>query len=183
MKSLSNLFLINMPHLNQDPIFGQSLIYLCEHNKEGAMGLIINKPFQKNQTNNILKEIGLNKTYQKQNVYFGGPVSPEKGFILHDCNYKKDETLLISNTAAISYSDEIINDIKNGSGPNIFRLIMGYSGWDAGQLEEELENGDWMIMPSSKDLIFSRSDKNKWNTAISNMDINFNNFSGQSGLA
>ena len=60
---------------------------------------------------------------------------------------------------------------------------MGYSGWDAGQLEEELENGDWMVMPSSKDLIFSRSDKNKWNTAISNLDINFNTLSGQSGLA
>ena len=183
MKNLSNLFLINMPHLNQDPIFGQSLIYICEHNEEGAMGLIINKPFQKTQSSSILKEMGLKQVYKKHNVYFGGPVSPEKGFILHDCDYKKDETMLISNTAAISYSNEIINDIKNGSGPSIFRLIMGYSGWDAGQLEEELENGDWMVMPSSKDLIFSKTDKDKWNIAISNFDININNFSGQSGLA
>ena len=112
MKNLSNLFLINMPHLNQDPIFGQSLIYICEHNKEGAMGLIINKPFQKTQSSSILKEMGLKQMHKKHNVYFGGPVSPEKGFILHDCDYKKDETMLISNTAAISYSDEIINDIK-----------------------------------------------------------------------
>ena len=60
---------------------------------------------------------------------------------------------------------------------------MGYSGWDSGQLEKEVENGDWMIMPSSKELIFSKTDKNKWNTAIANMNINFNDFSGQSGLA
>ena len=168
-----------MPHLSQDPIFGQSLIYICEHNEEGAMGLMINKPLQKEQSHDILKEIGL----INQHVYFGGPVSPEKGFILHDCNYKKDETLLVSNTAAISYSDEVLNDIKNGLGPNEYRLVMGYSGWDSGQLEKEVENGDWMIMPSSKELIFSKTDKDKWNVAIANMNINFNDFSGQSGLA
>ena len=87
MNNLSNIFLINMPHLSQDPIFGQSLIYICEHNKEGAMGLIINKPLQSEQSADILKEIGLDK----QMVYFGGPVSPEKGFILHDINYKKND--------------------------------------------------------------------------------------------
>ena len=179
MNNLSNLFLINMPHLNHDPIFGQSLIYICEHNKEGAMGLIINKPLQKEQSTDILKEIGL----CTQNVYFGGPVSPEKGFILHDVNYKKEETLLISNTAGISYSNEVLSDIKNGSGPTDYRLVMGYSGWDPKQLEKEVENGDWMIMPSSKKLIFSKTDKNKWNIAIKNMDINFKDFSGQSGLA
>ena len=183
MKSLSNSFLINMPHLNQDPIFGQSLIYICEHNEEGTMGLIINKPFQQDQSSSILKDIGLKKIYKKHNVYFGGPVSPEKGFILHDCNYKKNGALLIENTAALSCSDEIISDIKQGAGPNKFRLVMGYSGWDAGQLEKELENGDWMIMPSSEDLIFSKTEKDKWTIATSNLDINFNNLSGQSGLA
>ena len=132
MNNLSNIFLINMPHLSQDPIFGQSLIYICEHNNEGAMGLIINKPFQKEQSTDILKEIGLNT----QDVYFGGPVSPEKGFILHDTNYKKEETILVSNTAGVSYSDEVLSDIKNGSGPNDYRLVMGYSGWDSGQLEK-----------------------------------------------
>tara|TARA_B100001250_G_C19428476_1_gene626383 strand:+ start:96 stop:635 length:540 start_codon:yes stop_codon:yes gene_type:complete len=179
MNNLSNIFLINMPHLNTDPIFGQSIIYICEHNKEGAMGLIINKPLQRDESIDILEQIGL----AKQMVYFGGPVSPEKGFILHDTNYQKDETLIISNTAGISYSDEVLSDIKNGSGPNDYRLIMGYSGWDSGQLEKEIENGDWMITPSSKELIFSKIDKNKWNIAIKNMNINFNDFSGQSGLA
>ena len=183
MRSLSNSFLINMPHLNQDPIFGHSLIYICEHNEEGTMGLIINKPFQENQSSSILKDLGLKKIYKRNNVYFGGPVSPDKGFILHDCNYKKDESIIVDNTAAVSYSDEIINDIKNGNGPNKFKIVMGYSGWDAGQLESELKNGDWMIMPSSKDLIFSKTEKDKWAIATSTLDINLNNFSGQSGLA
>ena len=182
MKNLSNSFLINMPHLKQDPIFGQSLIYICEHNNEGAMGLIINKPLQKDQSSNILKEIGLNRVLKSNNVYFGGPVSPEKGFILHDSKYEAEETLLVSNTAGVSFSSDIIDDIKSGGGPNSYRLIMGYSGWDSGQLEEELENGDWMIMPSSEDLIFSKTDEHKWNIAIANLNININDFSGQSGL-
>ena len=172
-----------MPHLKQDPIFGQSLIYICEHNEDGAMGLIINKPLQKEQSHNILKETGLNKILKLNSVYFGGPVSPEKGFILHDSTYKSKETLLVSNTAGISFSDDIIDDIKNGDGPNSYRLIMGYAGWDTGQLKQELENGDWMIMPSSKDLIFSKIDEHKWNIAISSLNINTNDFSGQSGLA
>ena len=91
--------------------------------------------------------------------------------------------MLISNTAGVSYSDEVLNDIKKGSGPNNYRLIMGYSGWSAGQLEKEIENGDWILLPSSEELIFSTSDKNKWKTATSNFNIDFQNFSGQSGLA
>ena len=90
---------------------------------------------------------------------------------------------MISNTAGISFSPDIIDDIKNGAGPNSCRLVMGYSGWDSGQLETEIENGDWMIMPSSKDLIFSKTNKDEWSIAIANMNINIQDFSGQSGLA
>ena len=183
MKNLSNSFLINMPHLKHDPIFGKSLIYICEHNEEGAMGLIINKPLKENQNQDILKDFGLQTINENYNVYFGGPVSPEKGFILHDCNYKKNETMIIENTAGLSNSKDIINDIKNGNGPNQFRLIMGYSGWDSGQLEQELDNGDWIIMPSSKELIFSKTDKDKWKIVTSNLEVQFNQISGQSGLA
>ena len=102
MRNLSNLFLVNMPHLNQDPIFGHSLIYVCEHNRFGTMGLIINKPFNKNESKIILREIGLNKKYINSDVYFGGPVSPDKGFILHDGEYNEDGTLLVSEIASIS---------------------------------------------------------------------------------
>ena len=179
MRNLSNIFLINMPHLNNDPIFGESLIYICEHNKDGAMGLIINKPLQKKHSADIISEIGLST----QSVYFGGPVSPDKGFILHDMGYKKDETLIVSKTAGVSYSDEVLDDIKNGVGPDKYRLVMGYSGWESGQLEKEVQNGDWMIIPSSKDLIFSKSTRNNWNITIKNLNINFKEFSGHSGLA
>ena len=183
MKNLSNSFLINMPHLKRDPIFGQSVIYICDHNEQGTMGLIINKPLKGNQNKDILKDFGLKSINENYNVYFGGPVSPEKGFILHDCNYKKENTMVIENTAGLSYSKDIINDIKNGNGPNHFRLIMGYSGWDSGQLEQELDNGDWIIMPSSKELIFSKNHKDKWEIATSNLNVKFNQISGQSGLA
>ena len=183
MRNLSNLFLVNMPHLNQDPIFGHSLIYIHHHNKFGAMGLIINKPFNRNESKIILNEIGLNKNHINSDVYFGGPVSPDKGFIIHDGKNNNDGTLDVSEVASISSTNKILNDINNDVGPNNFRLIMGYSGWEQGQLEYELENGDWMLLPSSENVIFANESKDQWNVAISKLDININNFTGQSGIS
>ena len=183
MRNLSNLFLVNMPHLNQDPIFGHSLIYICTHDRFGAMGLIINKPFNKNESKIILNEIGLEKNYINSDVYFGGPVSPDKGFVLHDNKRDEDGVLKISEIASISSSCKILTDINNGNGPQNYRLIMGYSGWQPGQLENEIENGDWMLLPSSDNVIFNNEIKDQWSVAISKLDINIDNFTGQSGIS
>ena len=183
MRNLSNLFLVNMPQLNQDPIFGHSLIYICDHDRFGTMGLIINKPFNKNESKTILNEIGMSQSQLNSDVYFGGPVSPDKGFILHDGKCNEDGAPEVSEIASISSSNKMLTDINNGEGPDNFRLIMGYSGWEPGQLESELENGDWMLLPSSENIIFSNKTQDQWNVAISKLDVNINKFTGQSGIA
>ena len=154
MENFSNNFLISMPHLN-DSIFGESLIYLCDHNNFGAMGIIINKPIPSKNIDNILIEVGLEQLKPSVEIYFGGPVEIGTGMILHDCKYKTKGTVNISKSISLSSSINIINDIMNGSGPDNFKFALGYAGWDKGQLEKEVENGDWLLVPANYDLIFN----------------------------
>jgi len=181
MENFSNNFLISMPHLN-DSIFNKSLIYVCEHNKLGAMGLIINKPMSPENIQNILIEIGLEQLKPSVEVYFGGPVQVETGMILHDNKYQTNDTINISKSISLSSNINIINDIKNGAGPNEYKLTLGYAGWDAGQLEDEIQNGDWLMIPSEYDLIFNTPASEIF-AKIKSL-INVENLSGgQSGLS
>tara|TARA_Y100001960_G_C14578659_1_gene779570 strand:- start:250 stop:765 length:516 start_codon:yes stop_codon:yes gene_type:complete len=171
-----------MPHLN-DPIFNKSLIYLCDNNKEGALGLIINKPILSENAVEILKKTGLKKTNPKLDIYFGGPVNIEMGLILHGSDYKTDSTISVSKSISLTSNKQIINDIINGKGPNKFRFSMGYAGWEKGQLEKELENGDWLLVPADVNIIFSVPDNEKWKSAAIKFGININSLGGSAGLA
>tara|TARA_Y100000817_G_C16785556_1_gene512628 strand:+ start:56 stop:607 length:552 start_codon:yes stop_codon:yes gene_type:complete len=183
MENFSNNFLISMPHLN-DSVFGESLIYICDHNKFGAMGIIINKPLPLENSQNILIEIGLEQLKPNIELYFGGPVQVETGMILHDCAYQTEGTINISKTIALSSHTNIIDDIKNGNGPNKFKFALGYSGWGEGQLEGEVENGDWLLVPSNYDLIFNTPNPEILIKLKSLIDIDVNHLSGGlSGLS
>ena len=172
-----------MPHLN-DSIFRKSLIYLCNHNNLGAMGIIINKLMPSENVQNILTEIGLEQLKPRVDVYFGGPVQLSVGMILHDHKYKTDGTINISKSISLSSNTNIINDICNGNGPNKFKIALGYAGWDKGQLERELENGDWLIVPSNYDLIFNTPTSKILEKLKSFIDIDIDHFSGGlSGLS
>ena len=165
MKNLSNNFLISMPHVN-DPVFKKSLIYICNHDKDGAMGLIINKPISSLKLNqevdSILKETNLFKIQPTPDVYFGGPVDLNMGIILHPLDYITKKTIKISNQLGVTSDSKIINDIIKGNGPSVFRFSIGYAGWSNGQLEEEFSNGDWLMLPSKLDVIFTMPDEQKW---------------------
>ena len=180
--NLTNYFLISSPNLN-DQVFGQSLIYICEHDNNGAMGLIINKPFPKNNLNIILKQTGLINLKPLPNVYLGGPVGITNGFFLHTSQYSSKGTQQISNDLSITSNNIIVNDLKNGIGPNYFRFSLGYTGWDKNQLNNEVENGDWLLMPASKKLIFNIPDEKKWDTASSQFGVDIMNISGNTGFA
>ena len=183
MEKFSNNFLISMPHLN-DTVFGKSLIYLCNHNNLGAMGIIINKPMATENTTNLLVEIGLKKQKSNIEIYFGGPVQISMGMILHDYKYKTKGTMKISKSISLSSNIDIINDICNDNGPNQFKLALGYAGWDKGQLEKEIENGDWLLVPSNYDLIFNTPSSKILDKLKSLIDIDINHFSGGlSGLS
>jgi putative transcriptional regulator len=182
MKSFSNHFIISMPHMN-DPIFSKSLIYICEHDDDGAMGLIINKPMISENASDIIQQTGLTQIEPLPDIYFGGPVNLEMGLILHDANYNIEGTLTISKSVALTSNKQIVLDLKNGDGPDEFRFSFGYAGWGKGQIEREIENGDWLLMPADDDFIFSIPNTDKWKKAASKFGIDILDLGGSAGLA
>ena len=182
MKSFSNHFLISMPHMN-DPIFSKSLIYMCEHNKDGSMGLIINKPLISENAAEIIQQTGLAKINPTPEIYFGGPVNLEMGLFLHNTSYNIEGTLSVSKSVALTSNKQIVADLKNGNGPEEFRFSFGYAGWEKGQIEREIENGDWLLMPADDNFIFSISNSDKWQKAASQFGIDILDLGGSAGLA
>ena len=182
MKSFSNHFLISMPHMN-DPIFSKSLIYMCQHDKDGVMGLIINKPMISENAAEIIQQTGLSQINPTPEVYFGGPVNLEMGLFLHDTTYDIEGTLSVSKSVSLTSNKQIVVDLKNGNGPDVFRFSFGYAGWGKGQIEREIENGDWLLMPAEDDFIFSIPNSHKWKKAASKLGINILDLGGSAGLA
>ena len=182
MESFSNHFLISMPHMN-DPIFTKSMIYVCENNPEGSLGIIINKPMVYQNAVDILQKTGLEKIQPAPEIYFGGPVNIEMGLILHNAGYEIEGTLTVSNAIALTSNKQIINDLKTGGGPEQFRFSMGYAGWGQGQLEREIENGDWLLMPADVDFIFSIPDADKWKAVATRLGIDISDLGGSAGIA
>ena len=131
----------------------------------------------------ILQKMKLEDIKPVPEIYFGGPVNLEMGLILHDSSYKIKETLNISRSIRLTSNKQIIEDIKLGNGPGLFRFSLGYAGWDGGQLEEEIEKGDWLIIPAKSKLVFSTPDLDKWKLVVEQYGINYNNTGGSPGFA
>jgi len=166
--TLNNHLIIAMPHLN-DTIFNQSVILINDYSTNGAMGFILNKPITSDNSNAILFSDITEKI--KENIYFGGPVDLNSCFILHDASYVLNDSISISSDLFLTSNKKIIDDIINKKGPKEFMLNIGYSGWDSGQLEKEIKNGDWLILPNPKDFIFQIPDKEKWSHLIKKLGI------------
>ena len=182
MDSFSNHFLISMPHLD-DTVFSKSLIYLCQHDSKGAMGIIINKPMFTEDATEIISKIGLKHITPNIEIYFGGPVNIEMGLFLHDQSYNIDGTITISQSISLTTNRQIVTDINKGNGPNDYRFSLGYAGWGRGQIEKEIENGDWLLIPSDDDFIFSISNIDKWQMAATQFGIKISDMGGSAGIA
>ena len=183
MNNFSNHFLISMPHMS-DPFFQKSLVYICEHDNKGAMGMVINKTMPSENVQDILIQTGLTKINPHPEVYLGGPIAIDMGLILHDASYKSDGELIITSKIKLTSNNQIIKDIVNNNGPNDYIFSLGYSGWGQGQLEREIEDGDWLIMPADYKYIFNIPNHSKWSTAAVQFGIDINQFSGgKSGKA
>ncbi len=182
MNSFSNHFLISMPHLN-DTVFSKSLIYLCQHDSKGAMGIIINKPMLTNDATEIISKIGLKHITSDIEIYFGGPVNIEMGLFLHDQSYNIEGTITISQSISLTTNKQIVTDINNGKGPNDYRFSLGYAGWSQGQIEKEIEDGDWLLIPPDDKFIFSISNTDKWHMAATQFGIKISDMGGSAGIA
>ena len=170
--TLKNHLIISMPHLN-DTIFSKSVILINEFNDNGTMGFIINKPISKDISSSILFSDQFNDKI-KDNIYFGGPVDLNSCFILHDKTYKLDNSEIITSNLYLTSNKQIIKDIEDKKGPEVFQFQIGYSGWDKGQLEKEIKNGDWLIIKNPDNFIFEVPNKKKWSYLINKLGINKN---------
>jgi len=183
-QDLSNHLLIAMPGL-LDPNFSQAVIYLCEHNQEGAMGLVINHPLDI-PFSQILDqfEMGYNTNIGEQSLLSGGPVQIDRGFVLHRTSDRQwESTLPISSEISLTASRDIISDIAKDQGPSDLIITLGYSGWGPGQLEEELASNSWLTVPADTAIVFDIPFDEKAKAAAAKIGIDFSLISTNIGHA
>ena len=181
---LSGQLLIAMPSM-ADPRFERSVIYICAHNSDGAMGLLVNRPFESLSFSELLGqlEIDLNDEMSPVRVMFGGPVEQGRGFVLHSPDYLQDASLVVDENVVLTATVEILQAIADGIGPKNYLLALGYAGWDAGQLDSEIKNNGWLSVGSDHDLIFGSDSESKWLNAMTKIGIDPHMLSDDAGHA
>ena len=170
-----------------DPRFFRSLIYVCVHNADGALGLIINKKMNSLSFSEILEQLEITNVASTQNktqdVYFGGPVETARGFILHSAEYNSADTLVVDNEIAMTASLEIIKELAAGTGPSNSLVALGYAGWGAGQLDNEIQENAWLSTDPDLDLIFNEFVDIKWDKALEKVGVSAALLSTEAGHA
>ncbi len=181
--SLRNHFLIAMPNMS-DPQFSQSITYICDHNADGAMGVMVNRPMEIN-LQDVFEQLDIDyiQTNIKTPVLSGGPVSTQRGFILHPTGEKWQSTLQISSEISLTASKDIISALADGTGPENAQIALGYSGWGAGQLEAEIKDNSWLTVPAEAAILFETPLDQRWQAAAKCLGIDMNLVSLQSGNA
>jgi len=184
MGYLDGHLLVAMPAM-QDPRFERSVIYMCAHTAEGAMGLVINKVLDTLTFPELLKQIGidLEPVEQQIRVHFGGPVESGRGFVLHSTDYAHDGTLMVDEGFALTASIDILKAIADGTGPNDRLLMLGYAGWAPGQLESEIQANGWLHVKPDPALVFDKDLDGKWERAMAKLGIDLHMLSGNAGHA
>ena len=187
---LANQFLIAMPGM-VDPNFAGSVIYLFEHTERGAMGLVVNRPTEVDLAT-LFDKIELKLEIApllEQPVYFGGPVQVERGFVLHEPepNAAYSSSLVIPGGLTMTTSKDVLEAVASGTGPKKFLMTLGYAGWSAGQLEEEITLNGWMNVPLSRqqmaDIIFDTPSSQRYERAMSHLGFDLSHLSGEAGHA
>lgn len=181
---LKHHFLIAMPHM-EDPRFAHSVIYLCEHNEEGAMGLVINRPSGLN-LGDVLEqtapELSVPAEIGSRVVFSGGPVQAERGFVLHRGPQQWESSLDLG-PLQLTTSRDILMDMSTGSGPTEVFVALGYASWDAGQLDQELADNVWLNCPANYQILFELAAEQRLDAAARHLGIDLNLLSSQAGHA
>jgi len=183
MESLAGHFLISTPQM-PDPRFQEQVIYLCAHNEEGAMGLVINNPNPEITLLDVLH--GSNLSIPEgplPPVYMGGPVELDAGFILHSTEAPDRYSVEVKPGVYLSRDSRLLEDISLGQGPKFFLFMLGYAGWGAGQLEGELMDNSWLTVPADLDVLFHTPDDQKWRKAAQKFGVDISIFGDIIGYA
>jgi putative transcriptional regulator len=182
---LTGKILIAMPGMG-DPRFEHSVIYLCAHSEEGAMGLIVNKPSADVSMAALLEQLSITPSpgLGPRQVHFGGPVEMGRGFVLHSPDYMSGLTTLQVNEAfAMTGTLDVLETIARGDGPAHWMAMLGYAGWGPGQLEEELAENGWLVCDATPELVFETADASKWEAALNSMGVSAHLLSAEGGRA
>jgi len=181
---LTNHFLIAMPGL-ADPNFYHTVTYICEHNSDGALGIVINRPLG-TRLGDVLEQLEIKPAspqIAEQPVYLGGPVQPERGFVVHRPVGDWDATLKITENIGVSSSRDLLGAIAQGAGPERTLIALGYAGWGAGQLEQELAENAWLSGPADERILFDLPVSQRWAAAAQLLGVDLNLLSSDAGHA
>ncbi|WP_421701661.1 YqgE/AlgH family protein [Aliiroseovarius sp.] len=182
---LSGQLLIAMPGMG-DPRFEKSVVFLCAHSAEGAMGLIVNKPTSDLALDDLLDQLDIDKGEGSRGigVFFGGPVETGRGFVLHSRDYHgSPSTLQVDEAFSMTATRDILEDIARGLGPAQSLAALGYAGWAPGQLEGELQQNAWLTVDADEAIVFSADIGGKWSAALAKLGIDPLLLSAEGGRA
>ncbi len=181
---LTGHLLIAMPAMT-DPNFTRTVTYICEHNDEGALGIVINRPLQMD-LGEVFQQLSLEPAdagLSKQLVLRGGPVQTERGFVLHEPSRPWDSTVEVSDTVHLTTSQDILAAMAEGTGPKRALMALGYAGWGAGQLEMEMSANAWLSVPANPAIVFDTPFEARWAAAAGLLGINLATISPEAGHA
>lgn len=182
--NLTHHFLIAMPSM-QEGIFAGTITYICEHNENGALGIVVNRPTTLtlddmfNQINIKMHEPAVGK----MPVYFGGPVQTERGFVLHDTPGNWQSTMHINDRISLTTSKDILEAVGQGTGPRNLIISLGYAGWDQGQLEHEVTENAWLTVPASEHILFDLPSEERLPAAMALLGVDYLSLSEDAGHA
>lgn len=181
---LANHFLIAVPAMD-DPNFARGLTLLCQHDENGAMGLLVNRPSDYT-LGEVLQQMKIESgdgALRSRPVLHGGPVQPERGFVLHDDPRPWASTLQVGDRLFVTTSRDILESMARGDGPAHSLVALGYAGWEAGQLEGELADNAWLTVPADADILFAQPLEQRWQAAATRLGVDMSRLADYSGRA
>jgi putative transcriptional regulator len=181
---LTGQLLIAMPAM-EDPRFTHSVIFVCAHSHEGAMGLVVNRPLARPDFDQLLRQLEIAPVPPARRIrlYEGGPVDNGRGFVLHTTDWTGEGSMDVDGRLALTASLDVLKVIAGGGGPREGLLALGYAGWGPGQLDEEIQQNAWLSVPADEDLLFDGGHDTKWRRALAKLKIDPLLLSGTAGHA
>jgi putative transcriptional regulator len=181
---LTGQILIAMPAM-RDERFVQSVIFICAHTAEGAMGVVLNRPLKHPSFGTLLKQLGIEPNPPEREVHMGtgGPVDDHRGFVLHSSDWSADGSMIVNDTYVLTANLEVLNAIAAGGGPRQGVLLLGYAGWEAGQLDAEIRQNAWLTAPADDAIVYDDDTPSKWQRALAKLRIDPGMLSTTAGRA
>ena len=181
---LTSQLLIAMPRM-EDPRFARSVVYICAHTEDGAMGLVVNRLLDSVTFPDLLEQLGIEPAHIEDGirVHFGGPVESGRGFILHTADFIQDSTLVVDDRFALTATVDILKAVAEGQGPEASLFALGYAGWGAGQLEAEILANGWLQVPADEALVFDLAPHEKWDRCMAKLGVDVTMLSDEAGHA